>query len=474
MNYRQYFLTLFSDIRFWILFFFLLRMYGITYAPLEVGHNWRQTDGLMIARNFYEHDSNIFYPTVDLAGEKTGIVGCEFPILNYLVYLASLVFGYEHWYGRIIVLIFSSVGILFFYKLNRKFFGESTAFNASIIMLVSLWFSYSRKIIPDAFAVSLCIISLYYAFKYFEQGKLWQLFLFFVLALVGCLSKVLAATVLTVLLIPMLDKKNPMQRKILLSIFSVVILIGVCSWYFVWVPYLNTTYGFGDHFFMGLSFSEGAKRILESWPGILKRFYSTPFKYIGFLLFLISVIYCIRKKYWLQMAVFLLPFVSFLILLVKTGTSILGDHYYIITAIPPMAFIMGFALTYLTTRKIGYIVLIVVSIESLAAQIYDFKIRQPFKSLESLEAIMDDVSQPSDLIAVNAELHNPTAMYFTHRRGWVAPNPLLSDTTYLNDLKNKGCKYIVVVKKLYGDLNLEDPIVHDSEYFKIYSLKGSE
>src|SRR3990170_1190215 len=214
MNYRQYFLTLFSDIRFWILFFFLLRMYGITYAPLEVGHNWRQTDGLMIARNFYEHDSNIFYPTVDLAGEKTGIVGCEFPILNYLVYLASLVFGYEHWYGRIIVLIFSSVGILFFYKLNRKFFGESTAFNASIIMLVSLWFSYSRKIIPDAFAVSLCIISLYYAFKYFEQGKLWQLFLFFVLALVGCLSKVLAATVLTVLLIPMLDKKNPMQRKI--------------------------------------------------------------------------------------------------------------------------------------------------------------------------------------------------------------------------------------------------------------------
>jgi hypothetical protein len=449
-------------------------MYGITYAPLEVGHNWRQTDGLMIARNFYEHDPNIFYPTVDLAGEKTGIVGCEFPILNYLVYLVSLVFGYEHWYGRIIVLIFSSVGILFFYKLSRKFFGESTAFNATIIMLVSLWFSYSRKIIPDAFAVSLCIISLYYAFKYFEQGKLWQLLLFFALALVGCLSKVLAATILTVLLIPMLDKKNPLQRKILLSLFSIAILIGVCSWYFVWVPYLNSTYGFGDHFFMGLPFSEGAKRILESWPGILKRFYSTPFKYIGFLLFLTSVIYCISKKYWLQLAVFLLPFLSFLVLLVKTGTSILGDHYYILTAIPPMAFIMGFALTHLTTRKIGYIILIVVSIESLAGQIYDFKIRQPFKSLEGLEAIMDDLSQTNDLIAVNAELHNPTVMYFTHRRGWVAPNSLLSDTTYLNDIKNKGCKYIVVVKKLYGDLNLENPIVHDSEYFKIYSLKRSE
>jgi hypothetical protein len=124
-------LWLLKDIRFWIVFFFLIRMYGITFPPLEVGHNWRQTDGLMIARNFYERSPNIFYPTVDVAGEKTGIVGCEFPILNYLIYLLSLIFGYQHWYGRIIVLIFSSLGILFFYKVIKKKFTESVAFNAS-------------------------------------------------------------------------------------------------------------------------------------------------------------------------------------------------------------------------------------------------------------------------------------------------------------------------------------------------------
>ena len=32
-----------KDIRFWIIFLFLLRLYGITNPPLEVGHNWRQT-----------------------------------------------------------------------------------------------------------------------------------------------------------------------------------------------------------------------------------------------------------------------------------------------------------------------------------------------------------------------------------------------------------------------------------------------
>jgi hypothetical protein len=471
MSLKHQIVPLFKDIRFWIVFFFLLRLYGITFPPLEVGHNWRQTDGLMIARNFYELDANIFYPRVDLAGEKTGIVGCEFPILNYLVYLVSVVFGFEHWYGRLIVLIFSSIGVLFFYKLIRKYFDEPTAFNASIICLVSLWFSYSRKNIPDAFAVSLCIISIYFACQYLEKGKLLALFAFFILALIGCLSKIIAATILTVLLFPLIDATNPLKRKVIFSFFSTLIFTAVWLWYFKWVPYLNTTFGFEDHFFMGLTFSEGAARILESWPLVFKRFYSTPFKYVGFLVFVASIFFVIRKKEWLRLGVFLVPFVSFLILLVKTGTSIIGDHYYILTAIPPMAFITGAGLAQIKNKNIAAIALVIIGVESLAAQIYDFRVREPFKSLENLEVIMDEVSQPNDLIAVNAELHNPTAMYFTHRRGWVAPNNLLADNNYLNEITAKGCKFIVVVKKLYGDLNLEHPIVYDSEYYKIYRIK---
>ncbi|WP_276367396.1 glycosyltransferase family 39 protein [Chryseolinea sp. H1M3-3] len=461
---------LLKDIRFWIVFFFLLRLYGITFPPLEVGHNWRQTDGLMIARNFYERDSNIFYPTVDLAGEKSGIVGCEFPTLNYLVYLVSLLFGYDHWYGRLIVLLSSSIGVLFFYKLIRKYFDESTAFNSSIILIVSLWFSYSRKTIPDVFAASLCIVGLYCAFGYFEKGKPLHLLIFFILALLGCLSKILAATLLTVLLFPMLDRNIPLGRKIALSLFSLCILSLVCWWYFVWVPYLNTTYGFGGHFFMGLSFTEGASRILQNLNPVLKRFYGTPLKYFGFAVFLYAVFLVIHKKLWLPLGVFLLPFISFIIILIKTGTSIIGDHYYILTAIPSMAFITGYGLTKVNSTKIATIVLTLIGIECIAAQIYDFRIRQPYRSLAELEVLLDEVSQPSDLIAVNADFHNPTAMYFTHRRGWATPNSNLSDSTYRNELRDKGCQYILIVKKLYGDLNLEHPVVHDSEYFKIYRI----
>jgi len=173
------------------------------------------------------------------------------------------------------------------------------------------------------------------------------------------------------------------------------------------------------------------------------------------------------------LGIFLVPFLSFLVLLTKTGASVIGDHYYMLTVIPCMAFMTGFGLTLINKKRIGFIVLAIIGIENLAAQIYDFRIRQPFKSLESLEAIMDNVSMRSDLVAINSETHNPTAMYFAHRRGWGATNAELSDSTFLDNIKSRGCKYVVVAKKLYGDLYLEYPIIHESEYFKIYDLTSN-
>lgn len=468
MKYKE---GLLKDIRFWILFFFLLRMYGITFPPLEVGHNWRQTDGLMIARNFYEHGANILYPTVDVAGEKSGIVGCEFPILNYLVYLVSLPFGYDHWYGRIIVLIFSSIGVLFFHKLVQRYFGEATAFNSSIILLVSFWFSYSRKNIPDAFAVSLCLVSLYYALQFLEQGKYWQLLIFFTLGLLACLSKILAASVFTVLLIPMLDPSHKIQKKIVLSFFSFLILAGVYAWYFMWVPHLNNTYGFSDHFFMGMTFPEGIKAIGDNLPKVLKRFYDTPLKYTGFAVFLFGLYQMIRNKRWSALAVFVLPFFSYLIMLVKTGSSIMGDTYYVITAIPCMAFIAGSGLAQVNNTRVVNIILIIVAVEGIAAQIYDFRIRQPYRALGGLEGIMDKVSDRKDLIVINGGVHNPTPMYFAHRKGWTVPTLHLNDSIYVNDIRTKGCRYVLVVKQLYGDINMNLPTLYEDEYFRVYEMK---
>lgn len=110
--------TWFWDIRFYIGIFFLLRLWGITNPPLDGNHGWRQSQTCMVARNLVEVENNPFYPRADqFGGDKTGIFGSEFPFFQELIAGVSAVFGYDHWYGRLINLIVTSFGIYFFLPL---------------------------------------------------------------------------------------------------------------------------------------------------------------------------------------------------------------------------------------------------------------------------------------------------------------------------------------------------------------------
>jgi 4-amino-4-deoxy-L-arabinose transferase-like glycosyltransferase len=189
-----------SDFRFWVILFFAIRLIGIMNPPLEPAHNWRQTTVAMVARNFLEVDNNIFYPRLDISGDKTGITGMEFPTLNYLIYLLSEVFGYKHWYGRLINLFFSSIGLYYFFILIKRYFNPKIAFNASLILMFSIWFTYSRKIMPDTFSVSLILASIYYGTNYFDrQSKRGlNICLYFLFTTLGMLSKLPSSYLLAV------------------------------------------------------------------------------------------------------------------------------------------------------------------------------------------------------------------------------------------------------------------------------------
>jgi hypothetical protein len=106
---------------------FVARLFHITNPPVEVAHNWRQTTSMMVARNFHQLDNNILYPTIDETGEKRGVVGMEFPAIPYAIHLVSIPFGYDHWYGRLIVLFIVSLGSWYFFLLARSFIAEKTA-----------------------------------------------------------------------------------------------------------------------------------------------------------------------------------------------------------------------------------------------------------------------------------------------------------------------------------------------------------
>ncbi|MDZ4751162.1 MAG: hypothetical protein SGI87_06065, partial [Flavobacteriales bacterium] len=144
------------DIKFYIALFFVVRLFGITNPPLDGNHGWRQSQSCMVARNLVEVENNPLYPRADqFGGDKTGIFGSEFPLLQEGIVLLSSVFGYDHWYGRLINLIVTSFGIYFFYLLLLTILPERAAFYSGIMLLTSLWFMFGRKIMPDTFSVSL-------------------------------------------------------------------------------------------------------------------------------------------------------------------------------------------------------------------------------------------------------------------------------------------------------------------------------
>lgn len=445
-------------------------MYGVTFPPLEIGHNWRQTDGLMIARNFYEVDSNILYPRVDLDGSNSGIVGCEFPILNYLVYLVSLPFGFHDWFGRLIVLIFSSLGAFYFHRLLKLVFNEAVAFNSTILLMASMWFSFSRKTMPDVFAASLCIMALYFAYRYLKEGGVYRLLLVLVLASLGAASKALAPSILTVLALPMLNASIPLSRKVWLSVASSIALGAFAWWYFVWVPHLQSI-GFSAHFFTGMTYEEGLRSIMQFFLPVLDRLFLSPIKYTGFVALIASLFVVIRRKHWTPLLCFAIPASAFLLMFVKTGPYIAtGDNYYVIALIPALAFMAGYGISLIDNRKLAIAALVIISVESMADQVYDFRIKPEYQAMQDLEALLDQYSTRDDLIAINCDRDYPTAMYMAHRRGWGVPANLVNPAV-VDDLKSKGCKLILIIKEHYGDLDLPYPVVYDSRSFKLYSLK---
>lgn len=459
-----------GDIRFWILLSFILRLYHITNPPLEVIHNWRQTTVTMPARNFVETGPDIFYPKVDFAGEKTGITGMEFPLLNYLIYLVSLVFGYEHWYGRLINLFFSCIGLFYFYKLIKKYFTQQAAFNATFILIFSIWFSYSRKIMPDTFSVSLVLIGMFYGTEYFDnKPNTKNILLYCVFVLLGVLSKLPAAAILVVFLLFIFNKGVPLSRKLIFSSLSLLIIAPVAAWYFYWVPYLNKAFGF-DHFFMGKSVTQGIYEIIQNYDTALEKFYKQALGFSGCIVFVCCVIALIKKKEKTQTWILLLCSVSFLFIVLKAGLTFCMHSYYVIPFAPVMALVCGLILSELKNKKFVIAILCIITIECILTNNADFYIKEQAYAILNLEKDLDKFSKHNDLIIINSGEY-PTPMYFAHRKGWIDSNEAISDTTNIEWLKKKGLKFIVILKRTFGsDVSLKYEQVLSNNNYTIYKL----
>jgi hypothetical protein len=422
----------------------------------------------MIARNFLENGVNILHPTIDMAGEKSGIIGSEFPFYNYLIYLGSVLFDYSHWIGRLINLFVSSFGLYFFYKLIKNLFDKQTAFNATIVLTVSIWFAFSRKIMPDTFSVSLVIIGLYYAYGFLKTGFKSSLILFFVFSTLGMLCKIPALALFSVLFISIFIKDIDIRRKMTLYLTGTLGFLIVCLWYFYWVPYLLDTYHYQLYFSKGIV--EGFHEITPLIPELLEKFYfSALHSYIALTCSLVGIILLIKNKRTYLLSGIGIITAVFLLFILKTGTVFPLHNYYIIPFTPIMALMAGYTIGQIPL-KFQYVLLGLITIEGIANQQHDFRIKETQLYKLELEKITDKLIPHKDLIIINGG-QSPQDIYFSNRKGWTVDNTDIMNLHYIDSLTNLGANYLVVDITHFNQQFVQYKNIYSDNNYSIYKLR---
>lgn len=420
----------------------------------------------MVARNFYEIDNNIFYPRLDVGGELTGITGMEFPLLNYLMYLVSLVFGYSDWFGRPIVLITTSVGILYFHKFIHDIFDKKTALYSTIILLCSLWYTYSRKTMPDTFSGSIVMIGVFYGYQYFKKDQIKHLFLFSLFTCLGLLARLPFFVISSSLIYFYFQKEVKHKTRLYFTIVSALTLFPVLLWYYYWVPFLTTEFGYW-HFFMGKPIMEGLQDLIAEFGKVCHKFYEASLGISGFVVFITSFGYAIVKKQWKIVIIFSVSFLSMFMVMLKSGWGFANHDYYILPLVPAMALVVGWGINEIKLSKLKLALLLILLTEGIGRQFQGFMITSEFAVLEQIEAELDKTISDKDLIAFNSG-YFPTPMYFAHRKGWVHFNEYLNKEG-IDELRSKGCKKIIILKKLWEkEFRLPLPIDSETENWIIY------
>ncbi len=179
-----------------VIILFFINAYNKTYKyrPITI-HQWRQTDCLSITKNYYEEGMHFFSPTIHWQGAISGKAVSECPILNYAVAILWKMFGEREGFYRFLeYFIFIASMLVLFQTLVRFFVSRSSAFFFTGLLLTSpLLVYYSFNFIADVPALSFCILTYCYFYRFYrtKQMKYFYLSLF-----LGTLAVLLKASAL--------------------------------------------------------------------------------------------------------------------------------------------------------------------------------------------------------------------------------------------------------------------------------------
>jgi len=404
--------------------------------------SWRQCDVAAIARNFYDGGFRFAYPQIDWAGNATGYVGTEFPILPFVAAICYKFAGIHEWIGRSQAVILFAVSLPFFFLLVREIFGSTAAVWATFFFsFTPLNIFAGRSFMPDVPSLSLAIIGLYFFLRWTHDQK-WTPFFAAAIAislsiLIKVTSIVIAAPLAYVLVAAVCDRRRNKERRFpkppgrsgdrpslnfrahraplqWLALFLAIAIVPSAAWY--WHAYQIAERFYPHHFF-----GAGGVRIESfSWYwNIARQTATSSLTPVLCIMALIGLFVAPRSRYSRLFHWWLAAMILFFVV-VGYGNR---HRWYQLPLVPIAAAFGGAACAFLGSKMSSRLLAMTLSIllaSSFALLSYLY-VRPLYESsaaqLRDAGLELNKMTAPGALI-VAADMGDPTIFYYGQRKGW--------------------------------------------------------
>jgi hypothetical protein len=492
--------------------------------------SWRQSDVAAIARNYLENGFHFGRPQIDWAGDTSGYVGTEFPILPFAAAVCYKMMGVQEWIGRMEGVIFFVAALPFFFLLVRRICGEGAAVWATFFYAFApLSIVASRSFIPDMPSLSLAIAGVWFFLVWTEKAKRWALFVSALLLSLSFLIKITAAVIAPMLVYlafvgrrrgfaagkpagldggsesaaPWSNGGSEARRHgesvrrrtwlvVLLArwetwIFAMIVIVPSALWY--WHAYqISKTY-YPYHFFGG-----GGFRIMSPlwyWSIAKETVLSSLTPMLSALAVLGAFVSVPAKTKW-AFHWWLAAMVAF-IFFAGWGNR---HQWYQLPLVPIAAAFAGCFCQWTASRLQWHRAVVALVFASLVVGfgMSSYHATLPFYrptsvALRNLGLELKEATTPQSLI-VAADDGNPTVFYYAHRKGWhfledglyqgppVASAPAIAD---LERLRGRGASHLVFTSntrwwftyypEFAGHVAKTATLVEETPEFTIYKLR---
>ena len=115
--------------------------------------------------------------------------------------------------------------------------------------------------------------------------------------------------------------------------------------------------------------------------------------------------------------------------------------------------------------------MLAIIIESVANQQDAFRINPKELHKLELENIADQFIKKDELIAINTPVGNPQELYFTHRKGWLLNNEEITDVAKMEEIKSKGCRYLIISKKYWNEAAINEKTLFENDHYILFSVE---